>query len=30
MCKECGNCSREHGTKTIDDAIDVTETIDII
>lgn len=21
MCKECGNCSREH-TRTIDDAVD--------
>jgi hypothetical protein len=24
MCKECGNCSKEH-TKTIDDSIDIVE-----
>ncbi len=30
MCKEFGNCSKEHGFKTIDDAIDTTEAIDII
>jgi len=22
MCKSCGNCSAEHGHKTIDDAMD--------
>lgn len=22
MCKNCGNCSQEHGGRTIDDAID--------
>jgi hypothetical protein len=22
MCKNCGNCSTEHGGRTIDDAID--------
>jgi hypothetical protein len=26
MCKNCGNCSAEHGARTIDDAID--ETLD--
>ena len=26
MCKECGNCSKEHD-KTIDDSIDTTEAI---
>lgn len=26
MCKECGNCSKEHD-KTIDDSIDVTEAL---
>lgn len=24
MCKECGNCTKEH-TKTIDEAIDIVE-----
>jgi len=27
MCKECGNCILEHGGRTIDDSIDVTETL---
>jgi hypothetical protein len=22
MCKSCGNCSAEHGHRTIDDAVD--------
>ena len=22
MCKSCGNCSAEHGGRTIDDAVD--------
>jgi hypothetical protein len=26
MCKSCGNCSTEHGGRTIDDAMD--EVID--
>jgi len=30
MCKECGDCSAEHGPRTIDDAIDKIEAIDII
>ena len=27
MCKECGNCALEHGGRTIDDSIDVTEAL---
>lgn len=26
MCKECGNCTKEHD-KTIDDSIDIVENI---
>jgi hypothetical protein len=22
MCKDCGNCSAEHGSRTVDDAVD--------
>ena len=30
MCKECGNCSAEHGARTIDDAIDAVLDLPII
>lgn len=26
MCKECGNCNKEH-TKSLDDAIDIVEDL---
>lgn len=29
MCKECGNCSKEHD-KTIDDSIDIVESTGIL
>lgn len=29
MCKDCGNCSKEHD-KTIDDSIDQIEAIGIV
>ena len=27
MCRECGNCTLEHGGRTVDDSIDITEDL---